>query len=232
MTTLLLAPDRFHDDSVIVEGDSFRHLFRARRLGPDDTLRVVDGRGAARWATVASVDRRRAVLELGGAAPANEPSRRLELFVAPPRSARAAWMVEKLTEVGVWAIRLWATERAPRRYGAGTLERLGRVAAAAVEQCERSRLPEISVHPWEEGLELVAVLGERWLLTPGAPPPAGAPAAEGDATLSLLIGPEGGWTATELGVLEQLPCRAVGLGPTTLRVETAALVAAALALSY
>ncbi len=229
MTTLLVSGEQLAGASVSLEGDPFRHLFRARRLGRGEALRVVDGRGGARWATVTAVGRRRAELRLGDAAPANEPSRALAVWVAPPRPGRAAWLVEKLTEVGAQAIHLWRTERAPRRYGSATLERLRRVAAAAVEQCERSRLPEIEARSWDDGIELLAGCGRRWLLTPGAPAP--VPLAPGDADpVALLVGPEGGWTERESALLEALPCRPVGLGPTVLRVETAAVVGAALAL--
>lgn len=230
MTTLLIPPERFAADSITLEGDPFRHLFRARRLGPGERLRLVDGNGAARWATVLAIDRRRAELRMGGPAPANEPALRLEVWVAPPRPSRASWMVEKLTEVGVWSIRLWSTERAPRRYGPANLDRLRRVAAAAVEQCERSRLPEIEVSSWERGLENLENLSDRWLLTPGAPAPGPVEKREGSRG-ALLVGPEGGWGPDELTVLEGLGCRAVGLGPTLLRVETAAVVGAGLFLS-
>ena len=100
MTTLLVPPETLALDSLTLTGEKFRHLFRASRLAEGDELRAVDGLGAARWARVASVSRREAELQLGEPAPANEPSRRVELFVAPPKIGRASWMVEKLTEIG------------------------------------------------------------------------------------------------------------------------------------
>lgn len=227
MTTLLVTPEELKLETLTLEGDAYRHLFRAARLAVAATLRVVDGRGAARQASVAAVGRRRAELTLGGPLPSNEPSRAVEIFVAPPKSGRASWMVEKLTEIGVRRVHLWATERAPRRYGSGRLERLRRVAAAALEQCGRSYLPEVGVVDWQEGLDRLRTFQSRWLLLPGAPPPAD-PADT--CPVALLVGPEGGWTPAEQQQLVELPCRAVGLGPTILRVETAALAAAARAL--
>lgn len=232
MTTLLISGESFAAESVTVDGEPFRHLFRARRLGPGERLRVVDGNGAARWATVGSVGRRSAELELGAAAPDNEPPIRLEVWVAPPRSNRAPWMIEKLTELGVRAVHLWTTERGPRRYGAARLERLRRVAAAALEQCERSRLPLIDACSWDEGIAGIRRCGRRWLLQPGAPPPETATrAGDDDSAVALLVGPEGGWDEAELELLVGLPCRLIGVGPTVLRVETAAVVGAALALT-
>lgn len=232
-TTLILDPGSFAGDEAAVEGDAYRHLFRARRLAVGDRLRVVDGAGAARFAQVAAVDRRTARLRLLEAAPAGEPAYRLELLVATPRKERASWLVEKATELGAAAVRLVASERSPRSLGRSSRERLLRVAAAAVEQCGRSRVPEVTgVHAWEEVPGLLEGLAERWFLHP-APERGGGmggdlrPAAEAGA---VLVGPEGGWTEAEAEALRALGCRPVHLGERVLRLETAAVAAAAMVL--
>ncbi len=228
MTTLLVAPAELELDEVAVSEAAYRHLFRARRLARGERLRVVDGRGAARWATVARVGRGEARLALGERAPANEPARRVELLTAPPRSRRAAWLVEKATEMGAAAVRFVGGERAPRAYGPAALGRLARVARSALEQCGRSRLPEVTgVHPWSELPALLAGCEERWLLDAAG---AAAPAPRSNAGLALVVGPEGGWTPGQREELLAAGCRPVGLGPTTLRIETAALAGLALAL--
>ena len=126
--TLVLDPERLGRlaelAEVAVEGDAYRHLFRARRLAVGDRLRAVDGAGAARWAEVAAVDRRTGTLRLLEPAPTHEPAYRLELLVGTPKKDRAATLVEKATEVGVAAVRFVATERSPRDFGSGTLARL------------------------------------------------------------------------------------------------------------
>ncbi len=141
MISVLLRPEDLALDRVEIEGSSYRHLFRARRLATGVRLRVVDGRGRARWAEVERVERRLAILALGDPAPDHEPAYRLELVVATLRSERASWLVEKATEIGVRRIRFVATERTPRRYAAASLERLHRVAAAVMEQCHGARPP-------------------------------------------------------------------------------------------
>ncbi len=232
----LLAPEGIAGGELRVEGEAYRHLFRARRLGVGDRLRVVDGRGGARWAEVVRIDRSAAALTLREAAPVNEPAIHLDLLVPTFRPERASWMVEKVTELGVRAIRFLHTERAPRHFGAGTLDRLRRVAAAALEQCHGARLPEISgPHEWRDLPALAGGAEALWVLDPeaeagwgsdrsvgsvgsvGSPPTSGA----------LLIGPEGGWSSQEQEALRAARWRPVGLGPRVLRVETAAVVGAA-----
>lgn len=223
----LIAPDRpegIADGELRVEGEAYKHLFRARRLAVGDRLRVVDGHGGARWAEVSRIDRSSATLALGEPAPANEPLIRLDLLVPTFRPERASWMIEKVTELGVRAIRFLHTERAPRHFGTGTLDRLGRVAAAALEQCHGARLPEISgPHEWRELPGLTTGAEARWTLDPEAEEGWGQVPASG----ALLIGPEGGWSPREQDELRASGWRPVGLGPRVLRVETAAVVGSA-----
>lgn len=223
--TLLADPGSFDVGEVRVEGEPYRHLFRARRLALGDPVRVVDGRGRARWAEVARVDRSVAILRLGEAAPVNEPELRLDLLVPTCRPERASWLVEKATELGVASIRFLHTERAPREFGEGTIARLRRVASAALEQSHGSRLPDITgPHDWRELTVLTDGAGERWVLDTEAEPTGWSPAGGSGA---LLIGPEGGWSPGERGHLADAGWKPVGLGPRVLRLETAAIVGAA-----
>ena len=228
MITLLVEPAELDAGELWVEGGRHRHLFRARRLAAGDRLRLVDGAGRARRAAVVRVERGRALLRLSAAETVTGPRREVELLVAPPRPPRATWLVEKASELGVAAIRFIGSERAPRRFGPATLDRLRRVAAAAIEQSCQARLPRLSgVHDWRELEPLLAGSAERCRLDRDA---AAWEPAVGAGRLALVIGPEGGWTAAETVKLEQLGCRAASLGPSVLRVETAAVAAAALAL--
>ena len=154
----------------------------------------------------------------------------LWLLFAPIKRLRLDWLIEKGTELGVSVfVPVMTACTQPERINP---ERLFAHAVAAAEQSERLSPPEIRA-----AAPLAAVLaawpGERRLIvcdeTGGGVPiaealtdfPAGAPAA-------LLIGPEGGFTETELDALRKLPfVTAVGLGPRVLRAETAALAALA-----
>lgn len=219
---------------VTVEGEAYRHLFRARRVPLGAAVRVVDGQGQARWGEVARVDRSSARVALGDPAPTHEPSFRLALLVPTFRPERASWLVEKATEVGVSAIRFLNSARAPRTFGDGTIERMLRVAVAAVEQCHRSLIPAITgPHAWEEIGRLPGAAGaaagaeRRWFLDPqGARGGWGPLGGSG----SLLVGPEGGWAPEERDQVLAEGWLPVGLGPRILRIETAALVGAAMLL--
>lgn len=252
----LLGAAEAGEGALRIEGDAHHHLFRARRVAPGEILRLVDGAGTARWGEVVEVGRAGALVRVGGPAPANEPLRRVELLVPTLRPERAAWLVEKATELGAAAVVFHNSERAPRAFGGGTLARLRRVAAAAVEQCHRARLPEVAgplplgaatrapaggpAHgalavPADNAPPGAAAAGAtvgRWLLDPAAPTLGFPPIAAGPAprTDRLLIGPEGGWAPAERAALAAAGWHPVSLGERILRIETAALAGAALLL--
>ncbi len=232
MITLLVTPEEFTSAEIAVEGEAYRHLFRARRAEVGESVRLVDGLGTARAGRIVRIDRKAGwiapVAPVEGL-PANEPALRLTLLVPTLRPERASWLVEKATELGVAAIRFLHTERAPRDVGSGTLERLRRVAISALEQCHGARLPKIDgPHGWSDLARLAEGLEARWVLDPG-----GAPGLDGEPktrTAALLVGPEGGLTAEELDFARSLGFRPLALGPRILRIETAAVAGAALAL--
>jgi 16S rRNA (uracil1498-N3)-methyltransferase len=228
--TLLVEPSELDSTELEVVGESYHHLFRAARAAVGDPVRVVDGGGRAREGLVGRVDRRRAVVRLGAPAPSREPRLRFELLVAPPRPSRASWLVEKATELGVRAIRFLDCERSARPLDEADLERLRRVARAAVEQCGRSRLPEITAHhrlePPLGGGDPVAAI----VLDPDAAEGALDLRREAVDAMVVVVGPEGGLTPDELARARRCGCRPMRLTPALLRIETAAVAAAAWAL--
>jgi excinuclease UvrABC ATPase subunit len=96
-------------------------------------------------------------------------------------------------------------------------------------QCHGARLPSIAgPHGWSDLPSLAEGLERRWVLDPGGPPGLGVDRETGNA--ALLVGPEGGLTQGELATARELDFRPVALGPRILRIETAAVAGASLAL--
>lgn len=236
MITLLVSPEEFAAATEIaVEGEVYRHLFRARRAEVGDPVRLVDGRGSARAGRIVRIDRKAgwiAPIEPIEELAANEPLLRLTLLVPTLRPERAAWLVEKATELGAAAIRFLHTERAPRDFGTGTLDRLRRVAVSALEQCHGSLLPLIDgPHGWNDLAKLAEGMEARWVLDPGGDSGLGVDREmRTTRNAALLVGPEGGLSDQELAAARSLDFRPVALGPRILRIETAAVAGASLAL--
>lgn len=137
-------------------------------------------------------------------------------------------VIEKATELGVSAILPVMTERTNAERA--NLERLAAIAREAAEQCGRLTVPEVRAPQ-----PLLSALGswpkDRRLFVMDETH-SGAPAAETFAHSSgqaaILIGPEGGFSQTELDALRNLPfVNALDLGSRVLRAETAAIAALA-----
>jgi 16S rRNA (uracil1498-N3)-methyltransferase len=123
---------------------------------------------------------------------------------------------------------VWTERTQPERLNG---ERLRALAIAAAEQSERLSVPEVRTPERLDRL-LASWPAERRLLvcdeTGVGRPIVSALGDFGDGPAALLIGPEGGFTDTELDGLGKLPIvTRVGLGPRVLRAETAAVAALA-----
>lgn len=193
------------------------HLGRVLRRRDGDTICLSDGQG--RWRTAAFGAQLGALTDVREVPP---PAPAICIGVVVPKGERPDLLVQKLTEVGVDRIVLLQSERSVVRWQgsevARRLDRLRRIAREAAMQSRQLRLPVI------DGVDTVGGFVDA-----GSSVGAGVALAEpGGAPLSLdhtwiAIGPEGGWSAGELASSDGR----VGLGPSILRVETAAIATGA-----
>jgi 16S rRNA (uracil1498-N3)-methyltransferase len=211
-------------------GAQTHRLRNVLRLGPGAAVAAFNANEGEWRCTIAELGRNAGALAVGERLRAPEPDADLWLLFAPVKRARLDWLVEKATELGCAALLpVWTARTQAERINS---ERLAALAIAAAEQSERLSVPQIRA----------AERLDRILAAWPAPRPlfvcdetgGGRPIAEAVTELAptspaaLLIGPEGGFDATELDALGKLPnVTHVGLGPRVLRAETAALAAVA-----
>lgn len=199
------------------------HLGRVVRTQPGDAVVLFDGAGAEVEAVVLAVRGRDVEVEVG--APPRElrgrsPRIALDVACALPRSSRADWLFEHGTEAGIRSFRPILTERTNRQHERHAHWR--RVLIAACAQCDRSQLPVIEPTVTLAELCALPLPAERYTATRAA---IELGAAHSDTAL-LVVGPEGGLTDRELGMLADAGFAPRGLGPLTLRTETAVFAGA------
>ena len=216
-----------------------RHARDVLRLADRTAVEVFDDAGLIAGGTLrhegsagASV-----VVESISSGQVGAPRLRWSVAAAVPKGERADWMVEKLSELGADEfVPLAAARSVVLPEGRNKLERWSRIATESAKQSRRSGVMRVApLTGVSDAVSAVTASAGRagWYLSTAAGatpvrllPPLGSETQH----LTAFIGPEGGWTDAELSAFAAAaPGRftPVGLTPTVLRVETAAVAAAA-----
>lgn len=211
-----------------------RRLAKVLRLQRGDRVVLADGSGRDYEVELKEVSARAASAFVVGERPSPlEPSVELVLYQSLVRPQRFELVLEKGTEIGVSRFVPLLSGRAQVRTAAGSqrTQRWRRIVSEAAEQCGRGRVPAVDPPaPFEEavrsapGLRLIPWESER---SQGLRSYLRA-LEEQPASVSLIIGPEGGFAEEEVELARRAGCVPVSLGPRILRSETAGIVAAAL----
>ena len=214
---------------IELDAQAAAHLTRVLRLKTGDDLVVFNGEGGEYRATVESVERRSASIKIGKFVDRNvESPLELILVQGVSRGERMDYTVQKAVELGVSRIVPVLTERTVVNIKGDRQQRRRdhwqSVANSACEQCSRTIVPEVSpvvsLQDWlsisKEGTRLVlhhrADAGQMGSLNPQGP-------------ISLLVGPEGGLSSSEIEAAVSIGYLPLSLGPRVLRTETAAVTA-------
>lgn len=202
-------------DRPVLDDDDHHHLARVLRLRVGDPLTLSDGAG--RWRTAAFDAEPEPTGEVHAI---DGPSQAGTIAVALTKAAKPELVVQKATEVGIDRIVVFSSDRSVPVWNAAkrrkAAERLGRVAREAAMQSRQVRVPSVEI-VGDLG-EVIDLVGREGLVRADF---GGAPINA--MVRTVVVGPEGGWSAAEC---EQLTAT-VDLGPSVLRAETAAIVAAA-----
>jgi 16S rRNA (uracil1498-N3)-methyltransferase len=206
-----------------------RHLATVLRGAVGDVVEVFDGEGRVAQATVAALEKRAAIVAVDAVHEEPPEPQSLTLATAVPKGERFDWLVEKATELGVTRLVPLITERSTVEPRLSKLDRLRQLVISACKQSGRNRLMEIArLMTWPAFL--ASLPSERRLIvaTPEGVPIPEVLSRHRDASLwCIAIGPEGGWTPGELDGARHEGAEIASVGSHILRIETAALAAAA-----
>lgn len=231
--TRCYVPEALHaGDTVSLPERTSSHIGRVLRARVGEALTLFDGRGGEYEAQILTIDRRFVRVRVGDHHSfERESPLRVTLLQAMARAERMDLVVQKATELGVAGIIVVPGERSVVRLDAQGLrkrcEHWLAVAISACEQCGRNRVPTIeAASDLASGCERAPAQDCRVLLAPDAQQTLLALIAPA-TSVSLLIGPEGGFDAEEMMLAMQHGFQAGRLGPRVLRAETAPLAALA-----
>ena len=219
------------------EGES-HHLSRVLRMNEGDRVFVFDGVGKEYECRVSRIARGSAELEIiKDAVSMAESPLSLTLAQAMAKTDKFDFIVQKATELGVHGIIPLVTDHADVKLDdtrAGERrERWRRISLESLKQCGRSTLVEITLPARIDSLLELKPIGSGRLFI-AFTESGGAPLVEATggtmraSAITLMVGPEGGWSEREIELMTRHNVIRATLGPRVLRTETAAVAAVTL----
>jgi len=203
------------------------HALQSRRLTVGSQIQLIDGLGCLAEATIVESGRRIVFVQLNSMSELSRAKPLVHCFIAMPKGDRQKVMVDMLTQIGVASITPLVCERAISVPKDTQLEKLARVS---IEACKQSKNPFAvniekplgfdELFSRDGALVFCDQLGNNWF-----------EAKKQFATalnVLLVIGPEGGFSDTELCALKDANACSIALGQHILRTEVAAISAATL----
>ncbi|HEX9163708.1 MAG TPA: RsmE family RNA methyltransferase [Thermoanaerobaculia bacterium] len=208
--------------SIDVTGEEFHHAVHVVRLQEEEEIEVFDGRGRAAHGRVTSIGRDSLHVDIDREIGSRESPLRIHLAAAIIQLDKFELVLQKATELGVASIVPLVTDRIelrPERYR-GKAGRWEKIVLEAVKQSGRAIVPRVAEPASFD--DLAGRSGVK-LIFDGDAEPGVAPRDVSEVT--ILIGPEGGWSEREIAVAGESGCVFQRLGPRRLRAETASICA-------
>ena len=235
MTRRRWIADEVSGDRASLLGKNADHLSRVLRARIGQQFEIATPSGVC-MGEIVEIEPDRVVFSTSSLAERDtrQQTTQIHLYLAVFKFDRFEWAIEKCTELGVTSIAPLIARRTDAHLASAALkrvERWRRIAHEAAQQSRRDVVPEIleaekleDVIPYAPGKRIVLVEGERnhRLID----------AITQVSELSLAIGPEGGWTESELSAFSRNKWGHVSLGSTILRSETAAIAAISVASAF
>lgn len=230
--------NNLQSDEITISDAEAHHLIHVLRSRVGNQVTLFDGCGTVTTAEVCSLTRRDVVCRVLSKIHQPRPPRpEFTVVAAPPKADRLKLMVEKLTEIGVDRLILLESSRTVTVPGE---TRLDKIHSNMIAACKQSRRPYfMELQPLQP---LKAVLAGFHPLTDGPTVYIAHPEAltrsnptdffdHAENSSAVIIGPEGGFTEDEFEMATSCGAIPVSWPDTILRIETAAVVFAALLMS-
>jgi len=222
-------PDCGTKEVVLLSGSDAHHMLRVRRLGAGDRVTLFDGAGLECKAEIRSAGRDGVeVIVLSRKETRPDAGGRVVIAFPPVKGKRSDWAIEKCSELGVAeVIPIVCARSSVRRKGREGVERWRRICVESAKQCGRIHLMTVAPFCAFSDIERRAREFDSLLLATAGP---GATATRealddlgGARSVLGVVGPEGGFSEDERTWAMDLGFRAMRMGETTLRTETAVI---------
>ena len=235
MTRRRWIADDVSGNRAFLLGENAEHLSRVlrARVGQQFEIATPDGVQLGEIVEIQAGRVTFSIRELQEPNAAPPSTAKTHLYLAILKFDRFEWAIEKCTELGATSIVPTVTRRTDSHLVPAAIkrvERWRRIVHEAAQQSRRATAPEIA-DPTKLDRAVGDAPGHRVVLAEIERERRLTKAVQGHDEISLAIGPEGGWTDSEMTLFKENGWVAASLGPTILRAETAAIAALAIAQS-
>ena len=222
-----------NEDFITITDSEHHYLRNVLRLENGETIRIIDGEGSVYIAEASDIKTDSTVVRILNHTHYPKTAPVIILFQGIPKHDKMEWVLQKTTELGVSHIVPILTERSLQIPSENRYERWQRIILTATKQCGRVWKPKLgnminfqecinAIHSYtlrlilweqEKRQHIKSVLRE-------------SPKVD---SIALIVGPEGGFTESEVDMAIDYGCIPVRIGTNVLRTETAAITGIAIA---
>jgi 16S rRNA (uracil1498-N3)-methyltransferase len=225
---IFYCPSAEVNDYAPLDDNEYQHVVKVLRKKENEELYVFNGAGKLFEARITGIDKKRVLVHLVRIVETDAGDRpRLHIAVAPPKNIeRFEWFIEKATELGIDEITPLICQHSERRELKP--ERIEKILVSACKQCMKLTLPRLNpMMKYEEFVKKPNELSRKYIGYCAENTIHLKDAYHGGFDSVVMIGPEGDFTREEVLLAQQNEFEVVSLGKSRLRLETAAVFAAA-----
>lgn len=225
--------DYIPEETAVLTGADGKHIAKSLRMHPGENLILCDSIGTDYHCEIDRIDGETVTVRiLNFCRSVSEPSVYATLYQAFPKADKMDTVVQKAVELGVSRIVPVTTARCISRPDAKAARKKGerwqKIAEEAAKQSGRGVIPQVAAPMDLQGAVLEAAPeGITLFFYEGGGESIASLVQPQDRSVSIFIGPEGGFTEEEVAFAKENGARVVTLGPRILRTETAPIAALA-----
>lgn len=218
------------NSSVSFTGDSHHIVSRVLRMEEGDKLELLNGQGDIATAEISNMDKKTLHVHVYGVKKFPRPQPSIQLYVGSLKGEKLSWVAQKVTELGVDEIGFFISDHSIAMKSEQMLEKTNKTLIEAIRQSGNPYLPRSSFYKKLEDIpenkgsgKCEIVLDEKEevpfskLMTMPKP-----------SSISLFVGPEGGFSNAEREFFRNRECHSIRIAPYVLRADTAAVAAVGL----
>jgi 16S rRNA (uracil1498-N3)-methyltransferase len=213
---------------VVLSEEEHHHLVHVLRQQTGDNIKLNNGSGILAEGIIQIIGKKQTTIQITQTKQLPRPNSPFAIAFSLLRSKNDEWLVEKVTELGVYDLFPMLTRFSVRNPSTNTISRFQATALAAIKQCDNPFLPLIhSIQSLKQTLIAIDSAGYTPVLASELRPDNKLDNLPAGLKPCFLIGAEGGFSNDEFALLRSQQVIEIALSPLILRAETAAITAAA-----